>query len=416
MSKTLLLLASPSRESRDKALHLSEAAKALNVPCGVIIDAQPDRAEARAEILAGDEPILLAIACSDALALPAARLNDRHDCGGLSASLIGQLVDKATGIPLLSRILDLPLLPQCLPLTPDEIMGWSWSGPVFVKPTRSSGGWSPQPWGYRRFDSKMRFMQWLQAENLETAFFARQRQPDALGPSLLQAALNTNRSEGALLLLTSSRLQIVSNNHADFERWDTDAGCGPCWHRASYGGDAMSELPGRLSQLKELRGLNAAWGRGLIYVQGLRGLAGLSLIDVNLRLSTTWDWMAAAADPTAHRRLLAALLFDEPLDLPLPAPAVAIDLVNGDPKRRIQSIDHPPLPPHIRPVRLTAEACGRPAGGFDKAGVMPSFVTLGPDLGTCLAEADRFRAGITVHYAPESAAKSATESAAGAAS
>ncbi|MFN3399421.1 MAG: hypothetical protein ACK4Z4_03695 [Ferrovibrio sp.] len=355
------------------------------------------------EALAGDEAIVLAIACSDALTPAAARLNERHDCDGFSSSLIDQLVDKAVGIPMLSQILNLPLLPQCLPSTADDIVGWSWLGPVIVKPTRSSGGWSSRPWGYRRFDDKDHFVRWLRKEDLEAAFFAEQEQPRALGPALLQAALDGSRTEGAMLLLTASQMHVVYKSYGWFEAIGTDSIDGPRWRRSYLNSIAASDLIENLPRLDELRRRDPAWGRGILHMHGIRGPDGLHLIDVNLRLTTTWDWVASVADPTAHRRLLAALLFDAPLDLPLPAPVTLIDLVNGDPRRRIAAIDHPPVPPHILPVRLTAEACGTPAGGFDKAGVMPCFVTLGSDFDSCTIEAERFRAGIRLHYAEETA-------------
>lgn len=399
MSKTLLLLAAPSRESQDKATHWAEAAHALGVPARVIVEERPDKAAA----MAGDEAILLALPCSDALAPAAAWLNDRHGCGGFSAALIDALADKAVGIPLLSDILGLPLLPQCLPLTADEMDGWAWSGPVMVKPTRSSGAWSPQPWGYRRFDSKLHFLRWLQAENLDSAFFAEQQNPGTLGPALLQAALDGSRTEGILLLLTATQTHVVARSQGEFELADAGCGGGARWRRSCFHADAAPDLFQGLPALHRLRRGDPAWGRGVLQMHGLRGPDGFHLIDINLRLTTTWDWMAAAADPSAHRRLLAALLFDAPLDLPLPAPATAIDLVNGDPLhgeagRRIAAIHHPPLPPQIRPVRLTAEACGSPVGGFDTAGAMPCFVTLAPDVETCMAEAERFRDGIRIHH------------------
>lgn len=395
MSKPLLLLAAPSRESRDKAMHLRAAAESLAVPARIIIG---DRSEV-VEAMAGDEAIILAIACSDALTLAAARLNERHGCGGLSVDVIRQLADKAIGIPLLSQILDLPLLPQCLPLTPDDIADWSWSGPIIVKPTRSSGGWSPQPWGYRRFDSKDHFIHWLREEGLDSTFFAEQQEPQALGPALLQAALDGSRIEGTMLLLTASRTHVIYRSHGWFEAIGADSVDGPRWRRACFHDTAAPELIANLPRLDQLRRRDPAWGRGILHMHGIRGPDGLHLIDINLRLTTTWDWVAGVADPTAHRRLLAALLFDAPLDLPLPAPATSIDLVNGDPRRRIAVVEHPPVPPHILPVRLTAEDCGCPAGGFDKAGVMPCFVTLGADIASCTAEAERFRAGIRLHYA-----------------
>lgn len=395
MSKpALLLLAAPSRESRDKATHFAAAAAALGLTSRVMVTGRPEQTEA----MAGDDAILFALACSDALALPAARLNARHGCGGLSADLVAMLVDKATGVPLLSRMLDLPLLPQCLPRTPEDIARWSWPGRIIVKPTRSSGAWSPRPWGYRLFDSSADFLHWLRAEDLEAAFFAEQQRSGLLGPALLQAAIDPGCIETAMFLLTPSRTQLLCRAVCDFEAEGTD-GSGPRWRRVAYGGAAAPELVTRLAQLEA-----AGPGRGLLYLQGLRGPGGLYLIDINLRLSSAWDWMAAAADPSAHRRLLAALLFDTPFDVVLPAPAVAVDLVHGEPGRRIRAIDHPPLPPHVLPLRLTAEDCrAMDGGGFDRAGTAPAFVTLAPDLPTCLSRAEAFRAGIRLHYATEEA-------------
>lgn len=394
MSKPLLLLAAPSHESQDKAAHLHAAAQQLGVPARIVLG---ERAEA-VEAAAGEGDLLLALACSDALATSAARLNERHGCGGLSVALMRRLADKATAIPMLSEILDLPLLPQCLPRTPDDVLRWSWSGPIFVKPTQSSGGWSPRPWGYRTFDSKSHFLSWLADEGLEADFFAEQRQPATLGPAMLQAALDGSRTEGALLLLAPSSTYIVSSNYCYFESLDGDSANGPRWRRAIYQDELAADFSARLPRLDRVRHADAAWGRGLLHLQCIRGPEGLHLIDVNLRLTTTWDSMAAAADPSTHRRLLAALLFDVPFAAALPSPAIGIDLVNAVPGRRICSIEHPPLPSHILPVRLKAEECGRPNGGFDKAGVMPSFVTLAADLQGCIVAAEAFRAELRITY------------------
>lgn len=398
MSKPqLLLLAAPSRESHDKAAHFASAAKALDVPARIVVSDRADTAEA----MAGPAPILFALPCSDALALPAARLNERDRCGGLSVGLIGHLVDKASAIPMLSQVLGLPLLPQCLPQTIEDIHCWPWSGAIIVKPTRSSGSWSPRPWGYRRFAGKAQFLHWLRDEGLEAAFFDEQRSPEALGPALLQAALDTRRNEGTMLLLTPSRLQVVYNSYGDFEPGDER---NPRWRRSHYCNGRPSQLVRDPSRLEQLRRLNpAAWGRGLLYMQAMRGPDGFHLIDINLRPSTAWDWLVAAADPTMHRRLLEALLFDAPFEHVLPAPVVTIDLVNGEAGRRIASIDHPPLPPHIRPVRLTAADCATSSTGFDRAGAAPAFVTLGEDSKTCRGRAEQFRAGIQLSYTTETA-------------
>ena len=393
MSAPLLLLAAPSRESRDKATHFAAAAAALGLSSRVIGTGRPEQAEA----MAGDETIRFALPCSDALALPAAKLNARHGCGGLSPALIAILADKASGIPWLSRRLGLPLLPQCLPQTAEDIARWSWPGRIIVKPTRSSGAWSPRPWGYRTFAGSADFLHWLRAETLEAAFFAEQRQPGVLGPALLQAALDSHRTEAVLLLLTPSCLQVVCRAAGEFET--EGDGIGLRWRRVAYGGDAAPELVARLDRLEA-----AGPGRGLLYLQGLRGPDGLYLIDINLRLSSGWDWMVAAADTSAHRRLLNALLFDVPFDAALPAPAVAIDLVHGDPGCSLRAITHPPLPPHILPLRLTPEACrAMEGGGFDRAATAPAFVTLAPDIATCLSRAEAFRAGISLQYDMETA-------------
>jgi len=394
MSKPhLLLLAAPSRESRDKATHFASAAAALGLASRILVTGRPEQVDT----LAGDGTILFALACSDALALPAALLNARHGCGGLPAHVVATLADKAVGIPMLSGMLGLPLLPQCLPRTAEDIARWSWPGRLIVKPVRSSGAWSPRPWGYRIFADTADFLYWVRTEKLEAAFFAEQQRPGVLGPALLQAAQDSGDIETAMLLLTPARVQLLCTAHVAFE-----AGCddhpGPRWRRVQYGGDAAPELIAQLSRL------DVGGARGLLYLQGLRSAAGFHLIDINLRLSSAWDWMAAATDGSAHRRLLNALLFDATFDPALPAPAVAIDLIHSDPGRKIAAITHPPLPPQICPVRLTAEHCQPAAGGFDKAATAPCFVTLADDSETCRARAEAFRAGIRLSYARENAA------------
>jgi len=399
MTKPLLLLAAPSRESQDKAAHFSAAAKSLGLPVWTIVSDRADVADSRV----GSRDFCLAITCSDALALCAARLNERQGCGALSAALIEALSDKATGVPMLSRMLNLPLLPQCLPLTPDDISAWSWSGPIFVKPTRSAGGWSPRPWGYRHFGDKKSFMNWLNLENHADRFFSEQRQPTLLGPAVLQAAVLDGRSEAAMLLLTRSRLQVIYSGLGEFET-DRGDGSGPRWRRAIYCSDAAPELVERLPHLKNQRDQDPkAWGIGLLHAQGIRSSHGFHVTDINLRLSTSWDWLAAAVDSGAHRRLLSSLLFDTSFDYTPQAPVMTVDLINGDASRTIVRVEHSKLPPRILPVRLTAQDCRAPLGGFDNAGSSPCFVTLGDDVESCIARAEAFRAGIRIEYAPEAA-------------
>jgi hypothetical protein len=399
MSKPLLLLAAPSRESQDKAAHFAAAAKSLGLPVHTII---ADRAEI-VESRVGADGFRFTIACTDALALCAARLNERQGSDALSTALIEQLSDKATGIPMLSRMLDLPLLPQCLPQAPKDILEWPWSGPIFVKPTRSAGGWSPRPWGYKHFSDKKNFLDWLYRENYVACFFDEQMKPSSLGPAILQAAVLGGRSEAAMFLLTPSRLQVIYSGFGEFEPNYGGEG-GPRWRRAIYCNGAAPELFERLPYLQKQRDQDPkSWGIGILHTQGIRSAHGFHLTDINLRLSTSWDWLVGATDCTVHRCILSALLFDDICDYTPRAPVMMVDLINGNPFRNVVGIQHPPLPPEILPVRLTPQDCRPPLGGFDKAGSSPCFVTLGDDVESCIARAEAFRAGIRIEYAPEAA-------------
>ena len=68
MSRPLLLLAAPSRESRDKAAHFAAAAAALGIPARIHVADRPERIFAAV----GSDALLLALACSDAHAVAAA--------------------------------------------------------------------------------------------------------------------------------------------------------------------------------------------------------------------------------------------------------------------------------------------------------------------------------------------------------
>lgn len=369
MRDQLLLLAAPSRESRDKADAFAAAARRLSLTPRIVVADRPERI--------GDPGpgMRFALACSDALAPAAARLNARHDTGGFAPETIALLGDKSLGVPYVSRLLGLMPLPQLVPRTPDDIRAWRYRGPVIAKPTRASGAWSPEPWGYRCFADGAALLDWLHREDLTARFFAAQRAPGPLGPIMLQQALDGSRSEGAGLLLTGSQAVVFGSCEAVFEP-DEDGGACRRWRRAVYHPAAARLLRRRLPRLKRQR-----WGRGLLHLQLLRGRRGRRhLTDINLRLSTGWSWMADAALPQAHYRLLCALLFDRPLvfDTP-PAPAIAIDLVH--------------------------EAVIAPAAqGFDKAGAAPSFITFGDSAADCVARADAFRAGIAPAHDREIAA------------
>lgn len=395
----LLLLASPSRESHDKARRFSASAATLGLPVQTVVSDTPSALAS--QIGAADWCFVLP--CSDALAVTAAHANAQCRAGGLAPHLAMALADKASGIPLLSRMLDLPVLPQLVPQDVAAMRDWPYRGPVFVKPTRSSGGWSQQPWGYRRYESAAAFLRFLEDSSHVTDFFAGQRQPGALGPFMLQAAIDSNRIEAAALLLTATRLQVVGRSFGDFEA-ENVTGAGRRWHRIGYHDDAASVLAAALPRLALQRRRDAGWGRGLIYLQGLAGPDGFHLIDINLRLSTALHWLVGGSDPDWHTHLLASLLFDTPFTRLLAAPACAIDLVHGDPWRRIAAIDHPPLPPHILPLRLTPQDCAVANLGFDQSSAAPAFVTLADSMDDCIARADAFRASLRVTYADAAAA------------
>ncbi|WP_341895478.1 hypothetical protein [Ferrovibrio terrae] len=399
MKRALLLLAAPSRESQDKAAHFSVAAEKLGLSSRTIIANHVDHAMAAA----GQDDPLFVLSCSDALAVAAAMLNERGRSGGLSAALTAHLVDKATGIPALSRVLDLPLLPQCLPLTAADIRNWTYAGAIIVKPTRSAGSWSPRPWGYRRFPTAPAFLHWLEQEGHAESFFAEQRCPTPLGPAVLQAALDSDRVESATLMLTPTRAHILYQGYGDFEP-DTMTHGDRRWRRSGYHDGAAAVLADRLPRIELMRRQMPGWGRTLLNVQGIRGPEGFHLTDVNIRITTGWDWVMGCADPDWHTHMLAALLFDTPFERAMPAAAMAVDLLHGEPLRQIAMIEHPALPSHILPLRLTAADCASAAQGFDKAGVAPGFITLASDSATCVARAEAFRSGIRVSYAAEAAA------------
>ncbi|WP_300300945.1 hypothetical protein [Ferrovibrio sp.] len=400
MTTPLLLLAAPSRESRDKAAHFSAAATALGIPARVLV---ADRSE---QIMINDAArghYIFVLACSDALAEAAAMLNARCGVAALAAPLAARLVDKASGIPLLSDLLDLPLLPQMVPRTAAELLAWSYVGPVIAKPACSAGGWSPRPWGYRCFDHAAALFDWLEAEGLTKAFFAEQCRPGPLGPVVLQAAVDGDRIEGAAMLLTAGAGTVYARCHAEFEV-ETQSGQGRRWWRATYHAAAASILAERLPRLARLIGRVPGWNRGLLHVQGIVTPGGFCLTDINQRLPTPWDWLIAQVDPSFHRRLLASLLFDEPFDPVWPAPAMAIDLVYGPSGRAIKRIDHPPPGDGVMPWRLDAADCAVPRHGFDKAGQAPGFITLGGNAEECARRAEAFRAGLDITYALEQAA------------
>lgn len=398
MTGPLLLLAAPSQESRDKAAHFAAAASALGVPARIHMIHMAQTKE-QIMIAAEQEHAGYALACSDALAEVAAKLNESRGHGTMSAALTASLIDKASGIPLLSGLLGLPTLPQIVPEKSDDLRAWSYGGAVIAKPTCSAGGWSPRPWGYRRFDSVNAFLDWLAAENLTDRFFAEQQRPGPLGPVLLQAAIDNDRIEVASLLLGPAGATVFCRGYGRFEVHDA-AGHGRRWIRALYHAEAAPELAERLPCLADLVGSMPGWGHGLLHVQGMQAATGFHLTDINLRLSTAWDWLIAVVDPSFHRRLLASLLFGEAFDPIWPAPAMAIDLVYGPPNRGVAQIQYPPPGDGILPWRMRAQDCSRSEQGFDKAGQMPSFVSLGCDAGDCAQRADAFRASLAIVYAP----------------
>ncbi|MFN4276119.1 MAG: hypothetical protein ACK4FJ_07445 [Ferrovibrio sp.] len=404
MRAPLLLLAAPSRESNDKAEHFAAAAEALDVPARILVAQTPEQIM----IMAAREPYRYALACSDAFAAPAAALNERARQSACGAALTAALVDKGRGIPMLSVLLDLPMLPQCVPLTPDDLLAWPYAGPLIAKPTRSAGGWSPRPWGYRRFESARGFLDWLAAESLTADFFAEQQRPGQLGPVLMQAAIDNDHVEVASLLLASAGATVICRGYGLFQPHD-EAGHGRHWIRALYHADAAPDLAERLPRLAGLIGQAPGWGHGVLHVQGIRAETGFYLTDINLRISTAWDWLMGVADPSFHRRLLASLLFGESFDPAWPAPAMAIDLVYGLPDRGRTELRFPPPGESILPWRMQVEAGDHRRDGFDRAGQVPSFVTLGSDEADCIRRADAFRAdcvraGIASADAPEQAA------------
>lgn len=399
MKGPLLLLAAPSRESRDKAAHFAAAARALDVPAH-IHTIQMTQTKEQIMTAAGQEQSGYVLACSDALAETAATLNEIRGHATMSAALTASLVDKASGIPLLSRLLDLPVLPQIVPEKPGDLRAWPYGGAVIAKPTCSAGGWSPRPWGYRRFESADAFLDWLECKNLTANFFAEQQRPGPLGPVMLQAAIDNDQVEVASLLLGPEGATVFCRGYGQFEVHDA-AGHGRRWVRALYHAGAAPALGERLPRLADLLGRMPGWGYGLLHVQGIRSESGFFLTDINLRLSTAWDWLIAVVDPSFHRRVLASFLFGAAFAPLWPAPAMAIDLVYGPPNRGIAQIQYPSSDESILPWRMRAQDCSQSEQDFDKAGQMPSFISLGRDVQDCARRADAFRAGLDIAYLPE---------------
>ncbi|MFN4309868.1 MAG: hypothetical protein ACK4FK_04675 [Ferrovibrio sp.] len=395
MIDALLLLVAPSRESRDKAAHFAAAAKALGLSAQVLESA--DREQIMT--MAPRGPGAYALACSDAMAHAAARLNEDNGHAAFSPALAAALADKATGLPLLGRLLGLPPLPQLVPLAPDDLRAWQYDGPLIVKPCQSSGSWSPRPWGYRRFPSARHFLDWLTAQDLAAAFFLEQQRSGPLGPNLLQAAIDSDRIELAAVLLNSAGATLLCRCEGQFEPAAADQ-AGRRWQRGLYHAAAAPDLADRLPSLSAMIGQASGWGTGILHVQGMRSDSGFHLTDINLRLPSTWDWLMAALDPSYHRRLLASLLFGEPFDPAWPAPAMAIDLVHGPKGSRLLWIDHAPPGEGILPWRMRAADCSRTRDGFDAAGQAASFIAVGGDAQTCNARADTFRAAIRLEVAP----------------
>ena len=103
MRDVLVLLTTRAARDHAQAEAFAAAARQLSLHPQIRVgdsDAAADSADVPG--------LLFALACSETHALTAARLNARHNAGGLPPSLVAQLGDPASALPLLGRLTGLP--------------------------------------------------------------------------------------------------------------------------------------------------------------------------------------------------------------------------------------------------------------------------------------------------------------------
>lgn len=119
--------------------------------------------------VAKEESIDLALLIVDFASPLVGRLNRELALPGPTDHQYDQVSDKNNWSKL-ARSQGVEMPPESLITTREQFKDWKHDGPVFVKPTKSTGNVSREPFGYRYFDTIKVFEDYLETNGLMTRF------------------------------------------------------------------------------------------------------------------------------------------------------------------------------------------------------------------------------------------------------
>lgn len=276
----LILLATDSRESRQKAKSWRLAARKL----GISIRSRPDRATTAI------------LPCSDHTLTQAAWLCQTYNVPGPSVAAAAIASSKALTYEFL-RSRGFEMLFYLLPLRRADLHV-PFNGPIIVKPERGSGSYSALPWGYRVFDSMADFRRFLRVRKLEDAFLDRQWKNAARsGGDVIMEYIEAPSIRG--LVSVSSDESVES-----FTEYTATVDPATLKITSAVYGERIPGMDRVVGMLREFVALGLR--RSVLMVQCVAKQGKLHLIDLNFRTSPLFDRMNGVLQTEFYEK---ALLF-----------------------------------------------------------------------------------------------------------
>lgn len=377
---TIVILHSTSRESINKANQFAGAAVELGcTPFLTTIEDTPEELLAKVE-----GKIVAVLPCSDSCSEFAASLAQR--VGLISGDTSLNALGSKTGSYSILESLGFPVLPHHLVNTIDDIANSPLAGPVFIKPDRSSGAFSPHPWGYKMFVSKEALVDYL-VSNDYVREFESDGYKEHIGSYLLMEAVTG--VDGMFCVSAVQREDAVSTFGRCFVYVEnTDH-----FYRYCHFDDSLSEL----SAVESLIG--KMWDAGLkspfLYIQCLKKNGVLYPIDVNTRLSTYLDSYATKFDKDFYRRALQFILGQEQkLSLNFAKSHTIMTRIRVDVTKPVLDIDYDKTLEGVEPVNL--DELGVAGAGYDIAYSCPTFCVSNDDYFEIIKVTRRLRQSVTI--------------------
>lgn len=267
------------------------------------------------------------------------------------------------------------------PSTLADIEAFDHDGPVFTKPDRGAGSFTPYAYEYKRYASTADLIAALRPHEAE---IGRRRHHDRhFGPLLVMEYVDQPELHSVTAVL-SGRTHIVANQTAILDH--------PVFpfHTALNYTKANPELFHIADAIRR-----AGVHRLVVYIQTMKTEQGLAVIDLNVRPNLN---LAMAIDkhfPQIGIDICGCLLDDRSITS-FPDPYYLLRTIyRADTTRDVKAL-HYHRPNNLLDLRLNPTALKAHTQEFDRQMSMPSFYLTGDDPAYLLEQADRIEAGFVI--------------------